>query len=121
MIIVYDITNLGRLSVGTPTTIQFSILSKDPWPVIFKFTFRTTGGPATFVTWTRNGVNISLSGDNHYTSQTVLVNHKGLHTDGDYSNTLTVIGRLPGVYAASVINDRMRVPVKSGKVSVIGN
>ena len=111
---------IGTLSVGTPNTIQFSIVSEDP--VIFNLTFRTTGGPATLVTWTRNGVNISLSGDNHYTtSQTVLVNHKGLHTDGDYSNTLTVIGRLPGVYAVSVTNDRMRVPVKSNNVTVPGN
>ena len=102
----------GRLSsVSTPSTLQFFLLSEDP--AVFNLTFRTTGGPATYVTWTRDGLSISTLRDIRYkTSQTVLDNG-GVYTAGHYSNILTVTGRLPGVYGVSVTNDRTREPVTS--------
>ena len=85
-------------------------------PVVFNLTFRTTGGPATYVTWTRDGVNIlSLRDIRYTTSQTVLVNRRG-YTAGDYSNILTVKGRLPGVYGVSATNDRTRHAVTSNTI-----
>ena len=89
-------------------------------PVVFNLTFRTTGGPATYVTWTKDGVNIlSLRDIRYTTSQTVLDNRRG-----DYSNILTVKGRLPGVYGVSATNDRTRYAVTSntivsGKIKII--
>ena len=107
----------GTLLVGSPSTI--SIVSDDQ--VVFNLTFRTTGGPATYVTWTRDGVNISSLRDNHYTpSQLVVPNDDGLYTDGDYSNILTVNGRLSGVYGVNVTNDRTTTPVTSNIAVLLG-
>ena len=109
-----------RLNTGTLraiSTIQFMLLNEDP--VVFSLTFNTTGGPATYVTWTRDGVKISSLEDNHYTpSQNVLQNGR-LYTAGDYSNILRVNGRLSGVYAVSVTNDRTTTPVTSN-ITVLG-
>ena len=75
------------------------LLNEDP--VMFSLTFRTTGGPATYVTWTRDGDDISSLEDNHlYIPSQLVVPNGGLYTAGDYSNILTVSGRLPGVYGS---------------------
>ena len=80
---------------------------------VFVLSFWTTGGPATYVTWTRNGDNISLS-DSWYTiSQAVQYRGRNDYSAGDYTNVLKVSGRLPGVYGVSVTNDRTRQPVTS--------
>ena len=94
--------------------------------MVFNLTFRTTGGPATYVTWTRDGVNISslrLVDNRYIPSQNVLRNgDDGLYTAGDYSNILTVYGRLPGVYGVSVTNDRTTTPViPIRNITIIGN
>ena len=102
------------LSVGTP--IQFSVVNENP--VVFNLTFRTTGGPATYVTWTRDGINISSTCHCYTPSQTVL-DLWSSYTAGDYSNILTVSGRLPGVYGVSVTNGRTRQAVTSN-ASVTG-
>ena len=112
---------LGNLSVGTPSTIQFSIVSEDP--VVFSLTFRTTGGPATHVTWTRDGVSISSLADNRYTPSQIVLPNDGRYTAGHYSNILTVSGRFSGVYGVSVTNDRTTVPVTpaTSVAIIIGN
>ena len=71
-----------------------SALTADP--PVFTLTCVSTGGPATTVTWTRNGA--AATG---VTSQTVT----GMLT-ATYVNTLTVTGRLPGNYQCSVTNGR---------------
>ena len=88
-------------------------MSEDP--LVFNLTFRTTGGPATYVTWTRDGVNISslTNRDNYYTPSQLVVPNGGIYTAGDYSNILTVSGSLSGVYGVSVTNDRTTTPVTS--------
>ena len=114
-----------RLNTGTLraiSTIQFMLLNEDQ--VVFSLTFRTTGGPATYVTWTRDGVKISSLEDSQYTpSQMVLRNgNHGLYTAGDYSNILTVSGRLRGVYGISVTNDRTTTPVTPTRnITILGN
>ena len=71
-----------------------SALTADP-PEFILFCV-STGGPATTVTWTRDGA--AATG---VTSQTVTSS-----LTATYFNTLTVTGRLPGNYQCSVTNDR---------------
>ena len=81
--------------------LQFSLQTTPTAdPPVFTLTCVSTGGPATTVTWTRDGA--AATGD---TSQTV--------TDmmtATYNNTLTVTGRLPGNYNCSVANVRTAQP-----------
>ena len=78
-------------------SLQFSLTSAlTADPPVFTLTCVSTGGPATTVTWTRDGA--AVTGD---TSQTVT----GMLT-ATYVNTLTVTGRLPGNYQCSVTNDK---------------
>ena len=96
------------------------LLNEDP--VVFSLTFNTTGGPATYVTWTRDGVKISSLEDSQYTPSQLVVPNGGIYTAGDYSNILTVSGRLPGVYGVSVTNDRTTQPVTPTRnITIIGN
>ena len=106
-----------RLNTGTLRAISTIQLNGEP--VVFSLTFRTTGGPATYVTWTKDGVNISSLEDNHYTPSQNVLRNGGLYTAGDYSNILRVNGRLSGVYAVSVTNDRTTTPVTSN-IAVLG-
>ena len=66
----------------------------------FTFTCISTGGPATTVTWTRNSG--SASGD-----QMFLFN--GDTTAPQYTHTLTVTGRLGGLYTCTVTNEKPSV------------
>ena len=105
------INYVGALSSvpGTLNTIQFSIVSEEP--VVSTLTFNTTGGPATYVTWTIGGINVSTLEDSRYKPSQILVPNDQLYAAGDYSNILTVNGRLPGEYGVSVTNDRTSQPV----------
>ena len=87
------------LSSGAPIItgqIEFSLMSALTDPPVFTLTCVSAGGPAMTVTWTQDGV--AATG---VTSQTVT----SLMT-ATYTNTLTVTGRLPGVYKCRVQNDR---------------
>ena len=72
-------------------------------PLIFVLTGDTSGGPPTDYTWRRNGIEISDGGafsisiamDGRVASDTV---------NSRYRSTLTVTGRLTGVYQYSVTN-----------------
>ena len=82
-------------------SLQFSLnsaLSADP--PVFTLTCVSTGGPATTVTWIRDGV--AATG---VTSQTV-VDQLAI----TYNNTLIVTGREPGNYQCSISNDRTAQP-----------
>ena len=74
------------------------------------------------VTWTRDNDNISSLEDSHlYTPSQLVVPNGGIYRSGDYSNMLTVSGRLPGVYGVSVTNVRTTTPVTAGPITVRGN
>ena len=104
---------------GTPNMIQFSLMTEVP--VVFTLTFRTTGGPATYVTWTIDGNNVSTLEGSRYEPSQIVVPNDQLYTAGDYSNILTVTGRLPGVYGVSVTNDRTSQPVTpTTDINIIG-
>ena len=75
------------------------------------------------VTWTRDSDDISSLEDSHlYTPSQLVVPNGRLYTAGDYSNILTVSGRLPGVYGVSVTNDRTTTPVTPTRnIIIIGD
>ena len=60
----------------------------------FSLTCISTGGPATTVTWTRDAVTVTEG------TETVLDNR----VSAQYNHTLTVTGRLPGLYTCTVAN-----------------
>ena len=62
----------------------------------FTLTCISTGGPATNVTWTRDSVTVTEG------NETVLDNR----TTSQYTHTLTVTGRLGGLYTCNVTNNR---------------
>ena len=62
----------------------------------FTLTCISTGGPATTVTWTRDSVTVTER------NKTVLDNR----TTSQYTHTLTVTGRLGGLYTCTVTNNR---------------
>ena len=62
----------------------------------FTLTCISTGGPATTVTWTRDFVNVTEG------TETVLDDPETAR----YTHTLTVTGRLPGLYTCTVANNK---------------
>ena len=62
----------------------------------FTLTCVSTGGPATTVTWTRDSDTVSEG------TETVLDDPK----TAQYTHTLTVTGRLGGLYTCTVANDK---------------
>ena len=105
------INYVGALSSvpGTLNTIQFSIVTEES--MVFNLTFNTTGGLATYVTWTIDGINVSTLEGSRYRPSQIVVPNDQLYTAGHYSNMLRVSGRLPGEYGVSVTNDRTSQPV----------
>ena len=66
----------------------------------FTLTCISTGGPATTVTWTRDSDTIS---DNDTFSLTTELSDA---VTAQYTHTLTVTGRLGGLYTCTVANDK---------------
>ena len=62
----------------------------------FTLTCISTGGPATTVTWTRDSVTVTIG------TETVLDDP----VTAQYTHTLTVTGRLPGLYTCTVANNK---------------
>ena len=82
-------------------------------PPVFTLTCVSTGGPATTVTWTRDGNNVSYD-TTHVLTQTVTDQFNIV-----FSNVLTVTGRESGNYICSVTNDRTTQP-ESASLTVAG-
>ena len=76
----------------------------------FTLTCISTGGPATTVTWTRDSVTVTEG------SETVLDNR----TTSQYTHTLTVTGRLGGLYICTVANNKPSNNVTSAQLTVQG-
>ena len=81
---------------------------------MFTLTCTSTGGPATTVTWTLNGSEITYD-TNHTLTQTVVNT-----TTAEYNNTLTVTGREPGNYQCTVSNARGNATSPLLVVDIIG-
>ena len=93
---------LYPIGSGDISGIQVSLTSFQSDPPTFILLGTTSGGPPTTYTWTRNGQVITNSASY---SISIEVDHS---PDGfqnsRYRSTLTVTGRLPGVYQYSVTN-----------------
>ena len=76
-------------------TIEFTSIDEDSTPQ-FTLTCISTGGPATTVTWTRDSVTITA------VTETTLDNN----ITAQYTHTLTVTGRLGGLYTCTVANNK---------------
>ena len=76
----------------------------------FTLTCISTGGPATTVTWTRDSVTVTER------TVTVLDNR----VTAQYNHTLTVTGRLGGLYTCTVANNRPANNVTSAELTVQG-
>ena len=98
---------VGLLAITANITV--AVLSSGD-PPVFTLTCISTGGPATTVTWTRGGTNVTYDND-HVLTQTVL----DIETF-EYNNTLTVTGVEGGPYQCIVSNARGTVmsPVLTG-------
>ena len=81
------------ISGGITFTVDSDLNGASPH---FTLTCISTGGPATTVTWTRDSVTV-IEGN-----ETVLDNL----TTSQYTHTLTVIGRLGGLYICTVANNK---------------
>ena len=75
----------------------------------FTLTCISTGGPATTVTWTRDSDTVTEE------TETVLDDR----VTAQYTHTLTVTGRLGGLYTCTVANDKPSE--ESAELSVQGN
>ena len=62
----------------------------------FIITCISTGGPATTVTWTRDSTTVTQG------TETVLNDP----VTAQYTHTLTVTGRLPGLYTCTIANNK---------------
>ena len=76
-------------------TIEFTSIGEDSTPQ-FTLTCISTGGPATTVTWTRDSVTITEG------TETTLDNN----ITAQYTHTLTMTGRLGGLYTCTVANNK---------------
>ena len=103
----------GRVTIPSDITFQ---LNTDPAtdPPVFTLTCTSTGGPATTVSWRRDGT--MLSDDNTYSITSQVLTDAEIAT---YTHTLTVTGRLLGEYQCSVSN--IRKPSGSSRsLTVVG-
>lgn len=85
----------GNISISGNITVTVESDLNGPSPQI-TLTCISTGGPVTRVRWYRNYRYV------YGAKKTVLLNA----TTADYLNTLTVTGRLGGVYRCSIYNDK---------------
>ena len=81
------------ISGGMTFTVDSDLNGASPQ---FTLTCFSTGGPATTVTWTRDSVTVTEG------TETVLDNHM----TAQYTQTLTVTGRLGGLYTCTVANHK---------------
>ena len=76
----------------------------------FKLICISTGGPATTVTWTRDSTTVTEG------TETVLNDP----VTAQYTHTLTVTGRLPGLYTCTVANNKPSRDSTSRNVTITG-
>ena len=90
---------IGR---GAISAVQISLISFQSDPPTFTLLGDTSGGPPTTYTWTRNGQVITNSAS--YSISIQVKRSPDGFQNSRYCGTLTVTGRLPGVYQYSVTN-----------------
>ena len=104
----YNTLHLVFIGVITLSdTIEFTSIDEDSTPQ-FTFTCISTGGPATTVTWTRDSVTITA------VTETTLDNN----ITAQYTHTLTVTGRLGGLYTCTVANNETSIDTNSSPITL---
>ena len=81
------------ISGGVTFTVDSNLNGESPQ---FTLTCTSNGGPATTVIWTRDSVTVTEG------TETLVDNH----TTSQYTHTLTVTGRLGGLYTCTVANNK---------------
>ena len=101
------------LGNGAIITVQGRSSQYTTNPISFQLFGDSTGGPPTTSYWTRNGANITNN-----STFSISISFTGSHNDAghraaNYTSTLTVTGRQPGMYKYHVSNrqtNRARIP-----------
>ena len=103
----YCLFTLGVVKIPDGMTMDFDSNGDN-----FQFTLTciSTGGPATTVTWTRDSVTVTEG------NETMLDNR----TTSQYTHTLTVTGKLGGLYICTVANNRPSNNVTSAQLAIEG-
>ena len=97
---VLHLPPIGQVTI--PGDITFHLdTDQTTDPPVFTLTCTSTGGPATTVSWRRDGTLLTESSSYSTTSQMLLDTETAT-----YNQTLTVTGRLVGQYQCSVSNIR---------------
>ena len=108
------------LANGSITIVQCRSSPFTTNPISFQLVGDSIGGPPTTNYWTRNGVTIT----NNSTFSTSISFTGPFNDDGykaaNYTSTLTVTGRQPGVYQYHVSN-RRTTGTRTSQVLVDGN
>ena len=95
--VVHEFTEIFAGDITIPGGMTYTLVSSlDADPSQFSLTCISTGGPATTVTWTRDSETLSEG------NMTVLDNRE----TAQYTHTLTVSGRLGGLYQCTVSNNK---------------
>ena len=99
--------NVGDISIsgGVVLAVVSDLNGASPQ---FTLTCISTGGPATTVTWTRDSTTVT-EGNETVLNDAVTAN---------YTHTLTVTGRLPGLYMCNVSNNKPSETASS--INVLG-
>ena len=100
-------TSAGNITISDHVT--FAVISDNGASPQFTLTCISTGGPATTVTWTRDSDTLTEG------TETVLDDQ----VTAQYTHTLTVTGRLGGLYTCTVANDKPSQD--SAQLNVQGN
>ena len=90
----------GQVTISGEISFQLNTDSATD-PPVFTLTCTSTGGPATTVSWRRNGEILTEFSSYSVTSQILLDTETAT-----YNHTLRVTGRLEGQYQCSVSNTR---------------
>ena len=91
----YRLTFTGHITISDNVAFALDSNASDS-RLIFTLTCISTGGPATTVTWTRDSDTVTEG------TETVLDDR----VTAQYTHTLTVTGRLGGLYTCTVANDK---------------
>ena len=89
------LTFTGHITISDNVAFTLDSKTSDS-RLTFTLTCISTGGPATTVTWTRDSDTVTEG------TETVLVDP----VTAQYTHTLTVTGRLGGLYTCTVANDK---------------
>ena len=92
---VCRLTFTGHITISDNVAFTLDSKASDS-RLIFTLTCISTGGPATTVTWTRDSDTVTEG------TETVLDDP----VTAQYTHTLTVTGRLGGLYTCTVANDK---------------